>query len=412
MKILIYGINYSPELTGVGKYTGEMAKWLKSNNFEVRVITALPYYPNWRIYDKFNKWFYIKSLEDDIQVWRCPHYVPSKPNGIKRILHLISFAITSLPIMLAQITWRPDWIVVVEPTFFCLPTTLLVSKLSESNSWLHIQDFEIDAAFSLGLVKFIKLKKMLLFFELYIMKHFSMISTISDSMLSRLKDKNIAEKSLYYLPNWTDIENIEFIKRELLVSEFLPRHILNIPSNSTLLLYSGNIGEKQGVELIVQAAMRLQSKSSLYFIICGDGSALNRIKKLGSGLSNIIWLKPLCSYDFTRLLCDADIHLLPQSSLISDLVMPSKLTAIFASGRPVIATANVGTSLYKSVIGRGLAVPPENLDLFVDAIVMMSEDKSLRSSLGAAAFSFASEHFSKHKILTRFGNFLKSSISS
>ncbi len=108
MRILIYGINYAPELTGIGKYTGEMAEWLAKQGHEVRMVTAPPYYPAWRVADGYSRWKYTHERLDGVVVWRCPLYVPANPSGLKRLSHLASFALSSLPVMIRQIFWKPD----------------------------------------------------------------------------------------------------------------------------------------------------------------------------------------------------------------------------------------------------------------------------------------------------------------
>ena len=144
LKILIYGLNYSPELTGIGKYTGEMAAWLQTRGHAVRVVAAPPYYPAWRIWDGYRgSWYRTERGAGKPLVFRTPLYVPAKPTGVKRMLHLCSFMVGSLPVMLRQIFWRPDVVFTVEPTFFGAPLALAVAKLSGAKSWLHVQDFEV-----------------------------------------------------------------------------------------------------------------------------------------------------------------------------------------------------------------------------------------------------------------------------
>lgn len=70
MKILIYGINYSPELTGIGKYSGEMGEWLSTHKHQVRVITAPPYYPEWNVKKDYSAWLYKKEHQDGIEIFR------------------------------------------------------------------------------------------------------------------------------------------------------------------------------------------------------------------------------------------------------------------------------------------------------------------------------------------------------
>jgi len=162
LRILIHGINYFPELTGIGKYTGEMAEWLVSRGHEVRVVTAPPYYPEWRIADGYSAWRYRREARAGVTIWRCPLWVPKKQSGKNRLLHLASFALSSLPVMLSQVFWRPDVVLVVEPPLFCMPTAWLVARLSGAKAWLHIQDFEVDAAFELGLLPQGKLQRLAL----------------------------------------------------------------------------------------------------------------------------------------------------------------------------------------------------------------------------------------------------------
>ena len=137
MKILVYGINYSPELTGIGKYTGEMVEWLAAQGHEVRVITAPPYYPQWQVGENYSAWRY-KREEGAATVWRCPLYVPKQPSTLKRLLHLSSFAVSSFFPLMAQRRWKPDRIIGVVPTLFCTPGMRLLAKLSGARTVLHL----------------------------------------------------------------------------------------------------------------------------------------------------------------------------------------------------------------------------------------------------------------------------------
>ena len=154
MNIILYSINYAPEQVGIGKYSGEFANWLNSRGHNVRVITAQPYYPTWKIGVGYPNRY---AMEKSYGVWimRCPLWVPQRPTGLTRLIHLASFALSSLPILLAQISWKPDVVINVAPAFFCAPGALILRYLCgrRTITWLHIQDFELDAAFELGLLK-------------------------------------------------------------------------------------------------------------------------------------------------------------------------------------------------------------------------------------------------------------------
>ena len=178
MKILIYGMNYSPELTGVGKYTGEMATWLAARGHQVKVVTAPPYYPEWSFWKGYKN-FYSRDKVDNVDVIRCPLYMPAKPTALKRLVHLLSFSLMSLLPVLALGFWKPNVVIQVVPTLFCSIQALVISRLSGAKSIVHIQDFEIDALFDLGIIKNNILKKMLFKFEYWVLSRFDFVSSIT-----------------------------------------------------------------------------------------------------------------------------------------------------------------------------------------------------------------------------------------
>ena len=398
MKILIYGINFWPELTGIGKYSGELAFWLDNKRHEVRVITAPPYYPSWKVGNGYSTFRYSKErLFNGGQVWRCPLWVPSSPSGLKRIIHLLSFAFFSFPLALAQIFWRPNVVVVVEPSFFCVPSALLVAFLSRAKSWLHIQDFEIDAAFELGIIKFNFLKKLCLFTEKILMDRFCKISTISEKMMDRLSIKNVKKDKIVFFPNWVDLD---LIKPEYGNNVF--RKEFNIDDSTIVALYSGNMGEKQGLEIIIEAAQYFHSNDRIIFVMCGDGSSRAQLKEKATGLKNVIWLPLQPTSRLNDLLNMADLHLLPQRSGTEDLVMPSKLVGMLASGRPIVATAGEGTQVAALVKDFGYVTPPGNLYKFVNSIHSLAFNADMRKQFGQRAHLYATKCLGRESVLGMF----------
>ena len=192
MKLLVYGINFAPELTGIGKYTGEMVAWLTAHGHDVRVVTAPPYYPDWAVWKGYRASRYSRETWQGATLYRTPLWVPRKVTGLKRVLHLASFAIASIPALLAQWRWRPDVVWLTEPPLFCAPAALAFARLRKAKTWLHIQDFEVDAAFELGLLKGVRLRKGVAFAERALMRRFDRISTISLRMIERATSKGTA----------------------------------------------------------------------------------------------------------------------------------------------------------------------------------------------------------------------------
>ncbi|MBX6322142.1 MAG: hypothetical protein IRY94_09970, partial [Rhodospirillaceae bacterium] len=138
LKILICSQNHAPELIGIGKYTGELVAWLADQGNAVRVVAAPPYYPAWRIDPGFRN-RYARERRMGATVYRCPLWVPQRQTGLRRILHLLSFAASSLPVLLWQgFHWRPDVVITVEPPVLAAPGALLAAPLAGPKSRLHV----------------------------------------------------------------------------------------------------------------------------------------------------------------------------------------------------------------------------------------------------------------------------------
>ncbi|BEI32960.1 hypothetical protein PHIN5_03280 [Polynucleobacter sp. HIN5] len=285
---------------------------------------------------------------------------------------------------------------------------------------MHIQDFEVDAAFDLGLLKNIWLKKIILGIEKFLLKRFDLVCTISRSMVNRVHSKGVFAENVYLFPNWADIQAVRRLPLNLNAAngqeKFSYRELLKIPSDSVIAMYSGNMGAKQGLEILGQVAIRFQrnNKSSppIHFVFCGDGIAKDNLVKQCEDLNFVHFLELQPTERLSQFLATADIHLLPQLSGAADLVLPSKLIGMMASSRPVLACAQMGTELANIVLHCGLIVPPEDPDAFYEALLILSADKDFRQKLGAAGYSYVSKNLNKNDILLSFESRLKKILPS
>ncbi len=396
-RLLVVALNYAPEQTGIGKYVGEMTEWLTSHGVAVRVVTAPPYYPSWSVKSGYSARRYSKERLGGAQVYRCPIWVPRRPRALTRVLHLLSFAISSLPVVLWQaLAWRPHVVFVVEPPFGAVPGARLAAALCGARSWLHVQDFEIDAAFDLGLLRAGFLKHAILAVERWLMRGFDHVSTISDAMRAKLADKGVRDERIVSFPNWVDARLIRPIEAPNAL-----RAELGIRPDARVVLYSGNMGEKQGLEIILDVAQSFTADPHVLFLLCGDGAVRARIADAASRMENVrlIPLQPLSRLN--ELLNLADVHLLPQRKAAEDLVLPSKLTAIMASGRPVVATARSGSDVARSAANGGIVVAPGDIRGVASAVRKLLADDSLRTRLGKSGRVFALENWERDIVLRR-----------
>lgn len=398
MRILVYGINYSPELTGIGKYSGEMARWLANHGHEVRVVTAPPYYPDWKVRANFSNWSYGHSVEDGVSVTRCPLYVPAKPSALKRMLHLASFSVSSSLALVGQLRWKPERVVLVVPTLFCAPQALLLAKICGAKSVLHVQDYEVDALFGLGIARGGALKRLAFAAERAILRAFDRVSTISSGMLQRARQKGVHDKALRFFPNWSETARFQNMSRS---PALLAR--LGVDPAKRVLLYSGNIGEKQGLESVIEAAEQLRERSDLLFLIVGEGAGKARLVEMVARkrLNNVLFA-PLQPYeDLPDLLASADCHLVIQKRGAADAVLPSKLTNILAVGGNAVITADPDTTLELLCVqysGIAALVEPESAEALLAGI-----QQALKMPIpNQVAIKYAHEFLDKDQILERF----------
>jgi len=416
LRILVYGLNYAPELTGIGKYTGEMAAWLAERHHEVHVVAAPPYYPMWRVRDDYRRaWYHTERVPGQPVVYRTPLYVPARPTGLKRLVHLISFMLGSIPVMLREMFWQPQLVFTIEPTFFCAPLALFVGRSVGAACWLHVQDFEVNAAFELGLLPARgSIHDTALRIEKFFTFAFDRVSGISARMVDRARSKGIAADRVVFFPNWVDLDAIYPLDPAASRSNRIRRELATqVPGidDKVIVLYSGNMGAKQGLEVLAPLAESFARDPRVHFIVCGDGALRGRVETMMAGRANVTMLSLQPLDRLNDLFNAADIHILPQRASAADLMMPSRLSAMLSSGRPVIATAHPGTQVAQIVEGRGIAVPAEDAPTLHAAVKRLVENEDERLCLGLAAREYAVKHLGKQQVLEQFESDLETLIA-
>jgi len=403
--VLIIGINFHPEPTGIGKYTGEFAFHLAKKGFDVDVITGFPYYPNWKVFDGYGNWFYKPEAQSGVNITRCPLYVPQKMTGLKRMLQDLSFFITAFIVLfIRMLSFKQyEMIFVASPSFLSGFLGGFYRFFYRKTKFVyHVQDLQIDAAEELGMIKSNKLLSLLKYLEHHILGHADWVTTISGGMQKKISSKKARIQKQYLFPNWVDFQSI--YPKE---ASFKVLKGLNFPLYKRVVLYSGAVGEKQGLEVILDMAQRAKSSlPDIYFIISGSGPYAKVLEQKAQlqELDNLLFigLQPL--EVFNELLNHASIHLVIQKDKASNLLLPSKLTNILAVGGLCIVTAAEGTSLHDIVHGNniGIAVAPENPDALWLAIFNAETQKEKAAIYKENAMKYAASHLKKEAIIESF----------
>jgi colanic acid biosynthesis glycosyl transferase WcaI len=398
VRILVCGINYAPDLVGIAKFNAEFCEALSANGHEVRVVTAPPYYPAWRVPSGHRRWLYCSEQRNGVDITRAPIYIPQRPAGLNRLFHHASFALSSAPPVISMaLRWRPQLMISVAPSLMSSAVVAMAARRAGAVSWLHLQDFEIDAAFGLGLLKneHGRLQNSMLKIERRILRAFDRVSSIAPRMLDRLADKGVERRRLHEFRNWVDTDVVVPGGRMTGI-----RAELGLRESDIVALYSGSMSNKQGLELIIAAARLLKPICpQVTFIMCGDGPRRPTLEAEAADLGNVRFLGLQPDDRFAELLNTADLHLIPQRAEAADLVLPSKIGGILASGRPVVVMAAPGTGLAKEIEGYGLVVTPGDPQALAAAVRKLADHEDIRSLLGANARRRALERWNKAAIL-------------
>ena len=340
-----------------------------------------------------------------VSVTRCPLYVPASLTGLKRMLQDFSFYLTALGSLLGKMLSGKsyDLVFVASPSFMSGFLGLLYSWVYRKSKFVyHIQDLQIDAAEELGMINNKSLLNTLKWAEGLILKSAYCVSTISKGMENRIRAKPYNIKKQYLFPNWVDFGKV-FKKQpdESIIAS------LGIPLNKRLCFYSGAVGEKQGLEMILDVA-KLASVQlpELVFVIAGSGPYVHVLKNKAEDLhlENLFFIELQPLDVFNELLNYAFIHLVIQKDKASDLLLPSKLTNILAVEGLAIVTASPGTTLYDIVTSNELAyvTPPDDPKAFWNALNQIMAMPETAEKLKTNAGKYAQHYLEKDTIINEF----------
>jgi len=393
MNITIISNNYYPEDSGIGLYSSDMAEFLAKKH-TVKVITAFPYYPQWKIHDNYkNRGIYYRETINNVEIFRFKQYTPSKPNFYGRVIQMIHFFIGSI-VNVFKIK-KNDIIVVVVPFTVSVVLGWFLKMLSGGKLIVHVQDFEFDAAFETGISsKGSFVAKIIFKIESFLFKKADAISTISFGMLKKLQTKT--KTPTFYFPNWIDYSKIN------------PETASNTSIFNTSkfnILYSGNIGAKQDWDFFIEFLKIFANIKDIHVYLIGDGAKKAEVVEEVKNFSNCTYMPPVKYEELNDLLCNASLHILFQKNTVIDTVMPSKILGMMASGVPSIVTGHKDSEVknnFNESKGGFYFYEENRLDQIILTIKELIENPLLFESTGNNARKFIIEKFSKDKILSNF----------
>jgi colanic acid biosynthesis glycosyl transferase WcaI len=399
MRVLVLAINYWPETTGIGALLTRRCEYLASVGHEVTVCTGMPYYPEWRIHPRYAGKLFSKEKRKSVTILRSWMWVPKKVTSAKRIVFEASFLAGSL--VRAVQNSRPELLLVVSPPLGLGLSAILLGRWWGIPYVFDVQDLQPDAAADLGMLPKPVLP-LLYRLEAIAYRNAALIFTITEGMRRKIVAKGIPDDRVAVVPPSAD-NNLFGVGSVVEGREFRIKHGLE---DKFIVGHSGNMGVKQGLEVVLDAASQLREQSNLVFLLAGDGAMKSRLEERAATLqlTNVRFLPLQEQMEFLQMLAATDMGLIVQQSTVSDIVFPSKTVTLLSAARPVGAAVSpcseIGQVIHYS--GGGLLIESENGKALASAVRELLSDPEKRSTMGECGRRYARRHWDETRVLSSF----------
>jgi colanic acid biosynthesis glycosyl transferase WcaI len=401
-RLAILSYNYAPEPTGIPFYNTGMATWFAAHGWTVTMHAGIPHYPWWRVPEAYAKRDYRGGRGDEVMdgvaVQRVRHFVPTPPLSGKSRMRLDASYLWRTFLRSFRQRSRPDVLVVIAPPFLAGLLALFLRWRHRVPVCWHVQDLQVDAALDLGMLPR-RLGGVLLWLERFILARVDLVTTVSEAMRRRLMEKCHTRRPVAMFPNWADMTAMQPWPG---TNRY--RQDWGVDERTPVVMYSGNLGRKQGVEVLLEAATRIRSPHLL--VIAGEGAERQELEQKASalGLTAVRFVPLVPSERLAEFLSAGDVHCIPQRRAAAGLVMPSKLLNLMAVARPVVVTAPADSDLARVVTrsGCGIAVEPEDPQLLGPALEELLRDATVRRRCGAAGRRFVHDTYEADTVLGSF----------
>jgi colanic acid biosynthesis glycosyl transferase WcaI len=392
MRVIVWGINYAPEFTGIAPHSVALCEFLHARGHDARMVTTFSYYPTWRKRAEDAGQLYRTDLINDVPVYRCWHFVPRKVSALKRILHEASFIFTSTLRLLSLP--RADVYVLVSPPLLLGMAGWLIGALKRAPFVFHVQDMQPDAAVGLGMLRAGWFTRALYALEGFAYKSAARVSGITRGMLVKFRRKGVPEEKLIYFPNAISLAQDRLPPEH---GNFRRRN--GLPNDRFLAVYAGNLGVKQGLDVLLDAA-RLVHDPRIHILICGDGARREVLAEQihAQKLPNIGLLPLQEDANYRSLLEDADLCFITQQAGSGNSFFPSKLLGLLAQSKPIVTVADGESELAEAVLegGFGLNISPGHPEELAQALDALAQDPARLATYGAAGNLYVQQFEKTH----------------
>ncbi|OMB92922.1 hypothetical protein A5733_17130 [Mycobacterium sp. NS-7484] len=387
MRVTIVGINYAPEVTGIAPYTTGIAEGLVTCGHDVTVITGVPHYPQWRVADRYRGVRRRTESVSGVAVHRVGHYVPTEHSNRGRIRMEASFGTAA-----ATHRWNdPDVVIVVSPALLSAAAVVLRARLSRVPVGVVVQDVYSKGVVETGAAggRSAALTARL---ESAVLRTADAVAVIHPRFADPLAEIGVDPSDLEVIRNWTHIAGDAPVSGSAAV-----RQKFGWGPDDTVVLHTGNMGVKQGLENVVAAADVAERADHhghrLRFVLIGDGNQRAMLDDLAKDTPAVQLIDPLPEEEFRAALSAADILLVNERPGVGEMAVPSKLTSYFIAGKPIVAATDPtsGSAEELRASGAGLVIPPGDPRALVESVRHLAEDEQSRLRFAGCGAAYARE---------------------
>jgi len=404
MRIVALSVNYWPEETGIGPVTTWRCEYLASRGHDVTVCTTFPYYPHWRVDDRYRNAFWQKEQRRGVTILRSFAWIPTRVSPLKRILFEASF----LACNLARTIYarKPEVLWVVSPPLGLALTARILSWFWRIPFVYDVMDLQPDTAADLGMLRPGVLLRVLYGLERFAYRHADLISTLTEGMRQRIIGKSVSPQKVILFPACSG-RDLLLLDRGAGGDTFRRDHGLE---GKFVVAHSGNMGIKQGLDVVLRAAEMSRAQPDIVYLLVGDGASRRDLESRATAkqLSNIKFLPLLPHEQYLQMLAAADLSLITQQRSVADIVFPSKTVTLMTAGCPILASVNSGSEVARIITqaGAGLVIAPEDPKSLVAAITSLERDSRRLREMSDACRRYARENWDEDRTLPQMESYL------
>jgi len=381
VKILVLGVNYAPEPTGIAPYTTGLAEGLAARDHQVRVLTSHPHYPSWSLPVDAPRT--AKLVLNGVSVERHRHYVPAAPGSVNRAVFEMAFGSR-----IVRRDWKsPDAVLCVSPALISTAMSLARACLTPARPALGVI---VQDLYSSGMSEFggsSYAEKLITGIERRTLRGADGVAVIHDRFAEQIGQRfGVDRDRIDVIRNWSHVPPVAFHDRQAF------RRSMHWRDDEVVVLHAGAMGVKQGLDNVVAAARLAQAcGEKVRFVLLGDGSQRGALELKAAGATCIQFIDPLQQSDFSRALAAADVLLVNERPGIREMAVPSKLTSYFNAAQPVLAATEADSTTAAEVVaaGAGLLVPPGKPEALLAGALALTADGEAARVLGDHGHNYA-----------------------